>query len=177
MKRPYLVQRLNKPRTQDNPFSFGGGLLNGGITNDAMNYIRHCFSFDYMGAAEYEWGAVPRALQAILDKRKKMVKFEHEGVFVIALKDIADDVKEWISKALKNEHSVDTRDLLRLKRSMKEIKKSEESSFTTLGWLKLEGDWHNQNASTKNDEPFMFFIDETMFKNTCELFEIKKELK
>ena len=43
MKRSYLVQRLRKPRgwelTKDNPFSFGGGLQNGGLSGEAMSLL------------------------------------------------------------------------------------------------------------------------------------------
>ena len=72
MKRTYLIQRLEKPRTlkiagvelKDNPFSFGGGLRNGGLSKDATDLLRPLFSFDYMGAAEFEFGAVPEALSS-----------------------------------------------------------------------------------------------------------------
>lgn len=72
MRRTWLIQRLEKPRTfmpqlLDNPFSFGGGLMNGGLSAEAMKLLRPIFSFDYMGAAEYEFGAVPKAFQKILD--------------------------------------------------------------------------------------------------------------
>ena len=31
MKNPYLIQRLNAPMGEVNPFSFGGGKINGGL--------------------------------------------------------------------------------------------------------------------------------------------------
>ena len=71
MERSWLVQRLGKPYKRgllggkDNPFSFGGGFKNGGLSDEAMDLIRGIWSFDYMGAAEYEFGAVPAALNTI----------------------------------------------------------------------------------------------------------------
>jgi len=66
----YLIQRLDAPFENpgplgDNPFSFGGGYKNGGLSDEAMGLIRDIFRFDYMGSAEFEFGAVPEALQSI----------------------------------------------------------------------------------------------------------------
>lgn len=72
LDRSWLVQRLRKPPKRehpifgkDNPFSFGGGLQNGGLSGEAMDLLREVWSFDYMGAAEFEWGAVPEALSRL----------------------------------------------------------------------------------------------------------------
>jgi len=68
MRSSYLVQRLNPPHGgADNPFAFGGGMKNGGLAEGAMELLRPIFSFDYMGAAEYEFGDVPRAFQKIAE--------------------------------------------------------------------------------------------------------------
>lgn len=74
-ERTYLVQRLTLPWNSttgagllgsvDNPFSFGGGYKNGGLSDTAMSMLRPCFGFDYMGSAEYEFGAVPEALTKV----------------------------------------------------------------------------------------------------------------
>lgn len=71
LERTRLIQRLTKPRRthpafgKDNPWSFGGGYKNGGLSADAMTLLRPCFGFDYMGSAEYEFGAVPEGLQKV----------------------------------------------------------------------------------------------------------------
>ena len=51
MDRSWLIQRLNKPREYEgklkgleNAFSFGGGLVNGGLSKEAMELL----NFDYM---------------------------------------------------------------------------------------------------------------------------------
>lgn len=73
MKESYLIQRLQKPFKPtgskldriDNPFSFGGGLKNGGLSDEAIKLIRDIWRFDYMGSAEFEFGAVPKAMHEI----------------------------------------------------------------------------------------------------------------
>ncbi len=75
-----LMQRLTKPSPRPspealprqglaalggNPFSFGGGLVNGGLSKEAMDQVSALFDFDYMGAAEYEFGALPEALKEV----------------------------------------------------------------------------------------------------------------
>ena len=97
MKSSWLIQRLNKPYGEnpfglkDNPFAFGGGLVNGGLSHEAMDILRGIFSFDYMGAAEFEFGAVPKALQTIAANAGNMIAFS----FNIPLDDIE---KDWRDK-------------------------------------------------------------------------------
>lgn len=93
MKNSYLIQRLRKPYGRDNPFSFGGGLRNGGLSDEAMDILRGVFSFDYMGAAEFEFGAVPKALQGIAKDADQFVAFS----FTIPLKKVE---KDWRDKSM-----------------------------------------------------------------------------
>lgn len=106
MKRSWLVQRLTPKRggrmgEMINAFSFGGGLRNGGLSNEAMGLLP--FGFDYMGAAEFEFGAVPKALQRMAGDHKKMVTSTAcDGqVFVVAHRDHIDEavqrIEEWAS--------------------------------------------------------------------------------
>lgn len=71
----YLIQRLTKPFEFDtaaaSPFSFGGGYRNGGLSDEAMELLRGVFRFDYMGSAEFEFGAVPKTLQRIARAAEK----------------------------------------------------------------------------------------------------------
>lgn len=81
MKRTWLVQRLRKPYNHpafgaDNPFSFGGGLRNGGLNDEAMGLLRGIFSFDYMGAAEFEFGAIPQAFDRLRESGDDIVLCE-----------------------------------------------------------------------------------------------------
>jgi hypothetical protein len=47
-------------------FSFGGGLKNGGLSEEAMEILNPIMRFDYMGSAEFEFGALPEALNKML---------------------------------------------------------------------------------------------------------------
>jgi hypothetical protein len=98
LRRSWLVQRLNTPHTgvwgkdKDNPFAFGGGLRNGGLSDTAMDLIRGIFSFDYMGAAEFEFGAVPTALDGLAKAHKQLVA----DTLTIPLADVA---RTWHDKS------------------------------------------------------------------------------
>ena len=86
LRSTYLVQRLKKPYkgNADNPFNFGGGLLRGGMNEEAYRALNQIFTFDYMGSAEFEFGAVPKAIDVIAEGFAKgdgvTGKIEIEGV-------------------------------------------------------------------------------------------------
>ena len=69
MEQTKLIQRLTAPRTKGlgigNPFSFGAG--GGGFSEKAMELLAPVLRFDYMMAAEYEFGAVPGGLHKIYE--------------------------------------------------------------------------------------------------------------
>lgn len=171
MRRTWLVQRLHKPQ------SFGGGLLNGGLSGEAMHLLRDVFSFDYMGAAEFEFGAVPKALQAIAKDHRLLVA----GSLSIALKDVQ---KGWDEKhappataeaevfyLCRTEHVREVTERIRamaakdhnLKESTRlpsTLRPSREWDGETVGWIEL-------------DNGFMFFTDREMWERTCALFGVK----
>lgn len=66
---PNLLQRLKAPFENKvfvvNPFSFGGG--GSGLSREAAKMLNDIWEFDYMGAAEYEFGAAAGALATIAD--------------------------------------------------------------------------------------------------------------
>lgn len=154
MDRTYLVQRLNKPTGHANPFSFGGGLANGGISREGMALLKGIFSFDYMGSAEFEWGAVPAALTFIAST--KLTSGTYEGVHYICPVSYEEGVKEVIRALLDDENS------LRLKErcGLKERISGSMYSKDNVGWLEL-------------DNGFFFFVDDTMFANTKKLFGVE----
>lgn len=182
MRRSWLVQRLQKPRTfglgfKDNPFSFGGGLANGGLSGDAMDLLRPVFSFDYMDAAEFEFGAVPKALNTLAEQHKRLVaktftipfaKVEPdwrgrkskppEGeatVYLLADKDHATEAEKRIRSWAAKDFTM--KEATRLPRALWPVN---EWDGDTQGWLEL-------------DNGFMFFTDEQMWASTCELFGVK----
>lgn len=163
MQRVYYVQRLEKPRGNVNPFSFGGGLVNGGISKEGMDLLKDILSFDYMGSAEFEWGAVPTALQALASTKMKaatnIITCHKQEVYIIAPEAIIAEVTEWVTNAADGNHG-QLKESLNFKRAL-----LKEKYATAVGWLKIEDD-------RRCDEPFMFFIDKQMFENVCKLFGI-----
>lgn len=171
MEKSYLIQRLKKP-IDYTPISFGGG-GNGGISKDNMKILSKVFSFDYMGAAEFEFGVVPKALnkmiesasdfvkgsmtvhwQALRWKTRKMVKGDSK-VYFFCHKDHKKEVKARIAGwAMGNNISGYPKCGVRLRDSF------DDHSYH--GWLEL-------------DNGFFFFTDKTMWENTCGLFNISKK--
>jgi hypothetical protein len=94
MEQSYLIQRLSAPRVGGlgvrNPFSFGAG--GGRLSNEALDLLAPVLNFEYMGAAEYEFGAIPEGLNKIhqhaskgnlsfgtVDVKLKEIKFDKYG--------------------------------------------------------------------------------------------------
>lgn len=183
---PYLVQRLERSRTGgggvfggvDNPFSFGGGLRNGGLSGDAMDLLRPLFSFAYMGAAEFEFGAVSEALSALAKNYSELVGFEvsvplgkvipgwrdkrpaldgYGIVYVIAPKDIATDVSGSIIRMATNK-KYQSKERVGLDQALRPY---DERDSETVGWLAL------------GDNPFMFFTDADVRGGVCALFGVE----
>ena len=146
MKRSYLIQRLKKPIGTDAPranlFSFGA--TNGGFSKEALELCHGCFDFDYMGAAEFEWGAVPEALATIHDS--SLARGKIEEMYYLCIAEMETEVRAFIETVSKGELE---------ERKLKEPLGTKRDSV--LGWLEL-------------DNCFFFFRDEEMWKNTCKLF-------
>lgn len=165
MNRIHKIQRLAATYEghEKNPFNFGCGLINGGLTKEAMNIVKDIFAFDYMGAAEFEWGAVPTALGKIfaLAVENKLSSFQLPNkLYVICPTDIKSDLTEWLNAIYIDEYSVRLKETLGLKRSVE--------GSNIHGWLKIEADNYCE-------EPFMFFTSLSMYEKTCELLELKNE--
>src|SRR3989338_2112493 len=145
MVRTFLIQRLNKP-TPPNPFSFGGGLHNGGLSEVAANVLQVIFSFDYMGSAEFEFGVVPVALQFIATqaKKKKITAGKIGDIYYICPRIYKDGVLDIIEKLLVDERSLCLKERCGL---ADHFNKSDAYHQETLGWLEL-------------DNGFMFFVDQ-----------------
>lgn len=183
MKRMWLVQRLKKPFPKSwehkrNPFSFGAGLRNGGLSEKAAKMLDDVFQFSFMGRGEFEFGAVPKALAAIFEARKDYIAFDvrvlwkHEDwskkrkrilkgkspVYVICHRDWKEDVIKFIrSKALYPlGKKYETLESVLLDAGLAKVGKCQ-----TCGWLEISNG-------------YFFFTDLQMYKKTCGLFEIKK---
>jgi hypothetical protein len=173
-----LIQRLDAPRGQDNPFSFGGGYKNGGLSDDAMELLRGVFSFDYMGAAEFEFGAVPKALSAIAnlsskgeyaawsfapklrkpDKSKLSVP-AHDTIYVVAPRAQRGEIEALITHLANERWNSDLKETTHLNAV---LWPDDNWSARFKGWLEL-------------DNGFFFFVDEVMFNKVANLFGIESE--
>jgi hypothetical protein len=175
LKSSYLIQRLQKPvimkvagKIVDNPFSFGGGLINGGISKEGMNLLRGIFSFDYMGSAEFEFGAVPAALSFLVEQRAKenivasAIDFIHgeQIVYYVCPKPYEEEVKKRIGQLRRMDKEICLKEHCGLKEYFNE-KDERRSQYAkkNVGWLEI-------------DNGFAFFVDKEMFDKFCTLLGI-----
>lgn len=193
MSRTWLVQRLNPPfrsdhlLAKDNPFAFGGGLRNGGLSEDAMALLRPQFDFDYMGAAEFEFGAVPKALQKMAkhaedlvtstlvfprsevpaywqDAKKGLPEPGPEDlaeIYVICQADHTGRVHERIHGWATETFNSGLKEGTHLS-SVLRPPSDKPDLFRSVGWLEL-------------DNGFMFFIDRGMFEGVANIFGLIEE--
>jgi len=179
MIKSYLIQRLRKPcnsknETLANAFAFGGGLPNGGIPKEGMVLLKEIFSFDYMGSAEFEFGAVPKALSKIANNFENLIGFtihapyeyKHwdevkcdkgiKQIHIICEKEQRDEVVKRIKNFAKKDCYGDTKEAVRLNENL--AKEDDD----IRGWLEI-------------DNGYFFFSDKEMFDKTCILFDITAE--
>jgi len=162
MERTYLVQRLKKPQEKINPFNFGGGLENGGLSNEGAELINKIWSFDYMGASEFEWGAIPKALQRIAQYSSKgnaVTGQLGKDVHYLCERDIRSNVEQAIREIAD--------DSLRLKEPayLKEVIEGKNTfAQRYVGWLEL-------------NNGFAFFVDRDMYDRTLKLFGVNERQK
>lgn len=78
MNPTYLVQRLDqKPATEKQrkiSRVFGGSML--GLSNELWDLLQDHFDIHYMGAGEYEFGALTRVLHGLFEDRNDLLRFE-----------------------------------------------------------------------------------------------------
>jgi hypothetical protein len=165
MSNTWLIQRLQKPAKwtietkKDNPFSFGGGLHNGGLSDKAMDLIRGIFQFDYMGSAEFEFGAVPTALQFLAEQASRnnlTFGVIDKTIYYLCPKEYDVYVEDIIKQLRKDEYKLRLKEHCGLKDYFED---KSEYAKRNVGWLEL-------------DNGFMFFVDKAMWEKTCQLFGV-----
>ena len=184
MRGTWLVQRLRKPHKATGPlaglanaFAFGGGLRNGGLSDEASGALNQIMSFDYMGAAEFEFGALPKMLSAFAKDHKDLVA----EPITIALRDVAADfrlkdktapegavtVYLLCRKSHRAEVEKRVREMAAKDYTLKEstrlpstLRPATEYDGETVGWIEL-------------DNGFMFFTDREMWAETSALFGVE----
>jgi hypothetical protein len=171
LRNSWLVQRLDAPPKNmdgplaglDNIFSFGGGLINGGLSKEAMNLLRNVFSFDYMGSSEFEWGIVPSCLSFLAVNRDKLkcgevgIKKDKPPVYYLCHPDHELEVKA------------------RIKLLATKPPYAKEHIGLDAWYVEPKPRWMNERTKGWLDcsNGFMFFIDKEMWGKTCQLFGVK----
>lgn len=169
---PYLLQRLQKPYEQNNilalrgnPFSFGCGLMNGGLSDELFSILSQIWSYDYMGSAEFEFGALPKSWKSIYDNQKQYILGEvvvtakrnnykttptttekkKASIYYFCKKNDEAELKEWIGKfANEVKHDFNTKEYVGLANSIFDDK------LRVIGWHDIHND-------------FLFFSNKLMF--------------
>ena len=178
----YLIQRLNKPYKHDGikpdeVFGFGGGHVRGGLSKEAFDLLAQIWSWDYMGAAEFEFGAVPKTLDKIA-KRTDLIAYELKvrstfkalrrktdpkpkqktaTIYVLAPKAYKDHVDEVITVCAQDKDWGKLKEASRVNRAL--FEEDAEYRCRTEGWLEL-------------DNGFLFFKDREMWEKACQLFQV-----
>ena len=170
--KPYMLQRLSVPHIRNgkvfiNPFSFGGGYKNGGLSDEAMGFLSPLFRFDYMGRAEFEMGILPKCLgqiaalavdgQMVSGEQKVSSDGKNGALYFYCPIDIRDDV----IKIVKN--LACARPSFRLKESafVHEALYSEDARWQELiGWIDVENNYlffKNKEIRDKTKDMFTDF--------------------
>jgi len=147
------IQRLLLPSEKlTNPYVFGCGLRNGGISDQDMTKISKLASFDYMGAAQYESGKLSQALSDMARTHNqkdplalKCIKLISKKVWVLANEsNLSEAIK--VVKRLGTTKKMDWK--LKCPSLFPSVLK-EQSKTQINGWIDIENN-------------YMFFVDETM---------------
>ncbi len=187
----YLMQRLQAPRQHTKTEGpkihhvFGGAAL--GLSGDAWKVLDAICTLDYMGAAEYEFGTIPRFLHSFALRREDIRPFvfvlkvgEYNGHWerrhilverplpkmqnhVIFGLHIGNDqheaaLEEAFRLVAQRSSAVYVKEGARMESALDPIKDHENTS-RPLGWFCLEDD-------------AMMFVDQTLFESFSELFSV-----
>ena len=128
MMSTHLIQRLIAP-TVYSPFAFGGGLTNGGFSEEAIQILKKHFSFDYMGSSEFEFGGVPEGFEKLtqdedLAVRRAVDVTTREGLqsdlFLLCSESKVDEFERLIRRIAKGDPSVSLKEPAMIDRMIKD---------------------------------------------------------
>lgn len=162
----YLVQQLREPyKNQHNLgelFSFGCGYKNGGLSDNAMSLLKTIFSFNYMGAAEYEFGALPASLKEMAANIKKYSTWihaiNHTPVYVLAPIDSKEEINIRLDEIASNKPYIKCGCDLDV--AVGKSKWTKKENCKTIGYLEL-------------DNHFAFFVQKHPWEQFCKLFGVE----
>lgn len=154
LQKTYLIQRLKPPRDIIDPF------CDIKVPLEQQDVLR-IFSFDYMGSAEFEWGAVPNALEHIRQYAHarraitaSLLLLQDKSIDYICELGTQEEVAKRIKGLYEDESTFDLKDPCCLRQSV-------EGQRDVVGWLEL-------------DNGFMFFNDSKMYDHVAQLFKVGK---
>ena len=192
MERTWLVQRLKAPTRGAgalNPFTFGAGSSR--LSGEALELLEGVFTFDYMGAAEFEFGAPAGALHRIavaadegrlVGGRLEFPLSEVEPHWQAIPKgkrgkkawpEATGDARVWYICPREWEPEV--------RRRITELAKERynpglKETTNLAGALRPHHEWEGKDHPTATrgwlelDNGFMFFADPVMYRAACNLF-------
>jgi len=168
----WIVQRLNSPEKIMNPY---GNTIEFD-DKDSVDRVAKVFSTDYMGAAEYEWGALPKAMSRMYEKSISLIMLEHSnfkcwivysfpydfGLFQIMALELR--VKRFVEENYLKGKDWD--------KQGKEVAKNDYGSF----YIRVNNEWDKELMGwfdLQND--FAWFIDKKMAEEFLLLFKNKED--
>jgi hypothetical protein len=159
LKPTCLIQRLEKPVGDTSPFDFGVG--GSGLKESTEELISKIWSWDYMGAFEYENGSVQRAMETIqcysIDNRAFTGNVEvgdHKLVYLLCEDGTESGVEKRINQLYNDERELYLKRPALFKDSIDKIR-----ATNIIGWLEL-------------DNGFIFFKNKTAYNKALKLFGI-----
>ena len=164
---PYLIQRLLKPQLEKPsiPVDIEEEERSGKtLSQEFLLSLKSVMCFEYMGSAEFEWGAIPRCLYRILDNREEFfaTKFQAQGkdIYIICKDDeeYMSDIQRAIKRFSISDYGNRTKETVGLYDSL-----IYKKSISPCGWLDIQND-------------FFFFTDRAMFEGVATLFYIKQNI-
>jgi len=156
----HLIQRIEKPYGVPSDIDFSNTISVDGLSTEAKTILKTIYRFDYMGSAEFEFGAIPTAFRFMAKQAhaKNLVAGSVGNVYYITPKPYEQEVKVRIERLRQDEYSFRLKEWCGLKDALLPTKESFGSK--SIGWFEI-------------DNGFMFFVDKEMFENSCNLFGIK----
>lgn len=159
---PRFIQRITpSEKKKGNPHNFGGGMRNGGLENSFANQIYKFASFDYMGAAEFEFGRLDSSIKNLLEYAKQgemklsQSKIDGKIVWIISHSQVINKVRGFLRTLAHSEKRE-----FQLKEFSHFSRVLAGESLLVRGWIDIENS-------------FMFFTDEALAQNFYNLLSRK----
>jgi hypothetical protein len=154
MRTPWLIQRMQKSYLDFQSIIRGFGRDGG---NESRKLIKTFVQFDYMGSAEFEFGALPKAFDEMEKGIKQYAQFQFKlgpggkhTIYVICKTVDKQEVIKFIQDEFEKPHHMQEWTYFRESLGEGDPKYISEYKQYTLGWFDI-------------CNHFMFFKDKTMF--------------